>query len=150
VSANNRHGLGWYLGLLAETQIRAGDLTSALKNLESAMEIAVDEPLFQPYLLSLRGEALFARALTKTADTSVFDDLQAAESSLRDAIHRAHRMGAMMFELRATTSLARLLDHLGRSNEAYELLAPNYASFTDGFETRALVAAKSLLAHIHP
>ncbi|MBI3760071.1 MAG: AAA family ATPase [Deltaproteobacteria bacterium] len=162
VSANNRHGLGWYLGLLAETQIRAGDFTSALKNLESAMEIAADEPLFHPYLLSLRGEALFARAFAKTESPlsattlanvdSLPDaaDLQAADQALREAIDRAHRMGAMMFEIRAATAMARLLNQVGRSNEAYDLLSPIYDSFTEGFDTRALVAARSLLDYLRP
>jgi hypothetical protein len=114
------------------------------------MEIAVDEPLFHPYLLSLRGEALFARALAKTGEPPNSTDIQGAEQALRDAVHRAHRMGAMMFELRAATSLARLLNQVGRSNEAYELLAPIYDSFTEGFDTRALVAAKSLLTALRP
>jgi predicted ATPase len=47
--------------------------------------------------------------------------------------------------LRATISLARLWAEEGRRPEAYELLAPVYGWFTEGFDTPDLKAAKALL-----
>jgi predicted ATPase len=54
-------------------------------------------------------------------------------------------MGARLQELRAATSLARQLAQRGRAAEGRELLAPLYASFTEGFSARDLVEAKELL-----
>jgi predicted ATPase len=44
-----------------------------------------------------------------------------------------------------TTSLARLWRDQGKRDEARELLAPVYGWFTEGFDTRDLKEAKSLL-----
>ena len=51
----------------------------------------------------------------------------------------------MSWELRAATSLARLLRDHDRSAEAIALLAPIYNRFTEGFETADLKAAKALI-----
>jgi predicted ATPase len=52
--------------------------------------------------------------------------------------------------LRAATSLARLWRDEGRRAEAHALLAPIYAWFTEGFNTRDLREAKSLLDELAP
>jgi predicted ATPase len=57
----------------------------------------------------------------------------------------ARRQGSRSWELRAAASLARLLIHQGRSAEAYQLLAPVYATYTEGFDTTDLQAAAALL-----
>jgi predicted ATPase len=54
-------------------------------------------------------------------------------------------MGAKAWELRATTSLARLLMKQDRSDEARPLLADIYNWFTEGFDTADLKDAKALL-----
>jgi predicted ATPase/DNA-binding winged helix-turn-helix (wHTH) protein len=69
----------------------------------------------------------------------------AAEGHFRQALDRARRQGALSWELRAATSLARLWRDQARSNEARELLAPVYDRFTEGFRTADLKAAKSLI-----
>jgi predicted ATPase len=51
-------------------------------------------------------------------------------------------------ELRATVSLARLLDQQGHRDEARTMLADIYNRFTEGFDTRDLQDAKSLLAEL--
>jgi predicted ATPase len=51
-----------------------------------------------------------------------------------------------MWELRATTSLARLWQQQGKHTEAREVLAPVYQWFTEGEETVDLQEAKALLA----
>ena len=53
-----------------------------------------------------------------------------------------------MWELRTSTSLARLWQSQGKRQDAYELLAPVYGWFTEGFDTKDLLEAKSLLAEL--
>ena len=60
----------------------------------------------------------------------------------------ARRQEAKTFELRAATSLARLWQRQGKRDAARALLAPLYASFTEGFDTRDLVEAKALLEEL--
>ncbi|MGD0291778.1 MAG: hypothetical protein ABSC63_19325 [Candidatus Binataceae bacterium] len=54
-------------------------------------------------------------------------------------------MSAKSWELRATTSLAKLLAKQGRPNEARTMLADIYNWFTEGFDTADLKDAKTLL-----
>ena len=69
----------------------------------------------------------------------------AAEDHFRQALDWARRQGALSWELRAATSLARLWYDQGRPTEAMALLQPVYDRFTEGFETADLKAAKALL-----
>jgi predicted ATPase len=69
----------------------------------------------------------------------------AAEADFRAAIALAQDMQAKAWELRATTSLARLLDQQGKRDEARTMLAEIYNWFTQGFDTADLKDAKSLL-----
>jgi adenylate cyclase len=68
-----------------------------------------------------------------------------AESCYRRAIEIARRQSAKSLELRATTSLARLLDQQGRQDEARRTLGEIYGWFTEGFGTADLKDAKMLL-----
>jgi len=54
-------------------------------------------------------------------------------------------MRAKSFELRATTSLARLLHNTNRSDEARAMLADIYNWFAEGFNTTDLKDANTLL-----
>lgn len=54
-------------------------------------------------------------------------------------------MSAKAFELRATTSLARLLAQQGKRNEARAMLGEIYHWFTEGLETVDLKDASALL-----
>ena len=53
-----------------------------------------------------------------------------------------------LLELRASMSLARLWRDQGKVEEARELLAPVYGWFTEGFDTRDLKEAKTLLEEL--
>ena len=68
-----------------------------------------------------------------------------AEVCSHQAINIAQSQQAKSFELRATTSLARLWQQQGKRTEARELLAPIYGWFTEGFDTADLQDAKALL-----
>jgi predicted ATPase len=71
--------------------------------------------------------------------------LSRAEACLQTAIETSQRQRAKSMELRAATSLARLWRDQGRRAEAYQLPAPVYAWFTEGFDTADLKDAKALL-----
>ena len=71
-----------------------------------------------------------------------------AETCFRQALAIAHRQEAKSFELRAATSLAHLWQSQGKRAEAYDLLAPIYGWFTEGFDTADLQEAKALLEEL--
>ena len=71
-----------------------------------------------------------------------------AEASFRQAIEVARHQEARSLELRATLSLARLLQKEGRSEEAKQLLSEIYGWFTEGFDTPDLKDAKALLEEL--
>jgi predicted ATPase len=95
--------------------------------------------LLRGELNRLEGELVLASAAP---------DENGAEASFRKAIALARRRDAKPWELRAATSLARLLARQGRREEARGLLAPIYGWFTEGFDTADLKAAKALLAEL--
>ena len=82
----------------------------------------------------------------------VFPGLLATGGSADEAAARYQRALAIAreqydrsFGLRAATSLARLSRDQGKRADARDLLAPAYAWFTEGFDTRDLIEAKKLL-----
>ena len=68
-----------------------------------------------------------------------------AEVCFRSAIDVARQQQAKSWELRTSTSLARLWQAQGKRKEAYELLNPVYAWFTEGFDSKDLKEGKALL-----
>jgi predicted ATPase len=71
-----------------------------------------------------------------------------AEASFREAINVASVQRARLLELRAAMSLARLWRDQGKVREAHELLVPVYGWFMEGFDTRDLKEAKTLLEEL--
>jgi tetratricopeptide (TPR) repeat protein len=95
---------------------------------------------------------LRAEILLETVDSQLsrVESEKTAEECFQLALEIARRQEAKTFELRAATSLARLWQRQGKTqrakrNAARALLAPIYAWFTEGFNTRDLVDAKALL-----
>jgi predicted ATPase len=68
-----------------------------------------------------------------------------AETCFHHALDIARHQQAKSFELRTATSLARLWQQQGKRQDAYDLLAPIYVWFTEGFDTADLQDAKALL-----
>jgi predicted ATPase len=68
-----------------------------------------------------------------------------AEACFQQALDIARRQQAKLLELRAGMSLSRLWQQQGKRAEAYEVLAPIYGWFTEGFDTADLQEAKALL-----
>jgi predicted ATPase len=78
------------------------------------------------------------------------DDSNIAEarSCFDRAIEIARKQSAKSWELRATTSLARLLSNQGKRDEARAMLSEIYGWFTEGFDTADLKDAKALLEEL--
>jgi predicted ATPase len=74
--------------------------------------------------------------------------LDAAEENYLASLDWARKQQAKSWELRTSTSLARLWQSQGKRKEAHDLLAPVYDWFTEGFDTRDLVDAKQLLGEL--
>jgi predicted ATPase len=61
------------------------------------------------------------------------------------ALTVARHQQAKAWELRTAMSLARLWQSQAKRQDAYDLLAPVYGWFTEGFDTTDLIEAKGLL-----
>ena len=70
------------------------------------------------------------------------------ELCLKAAIALARQQEARFWELRAAAVLAKLWAQQGRRAEGRDLLAPVYAGFTEGFDTRDLKQIRTLLAEL--
>jgi len=76
-------------------------------------------------------------------------DAAAGEASFREAIAVARKQDAKFPELRATLSLARLLNKQGKRAEAHAMLAEIYGWFNEGFGAADLKDAKALLDELN-
>src|SRR5262249_9587986 len=89
----------------------------------------------------LQGTLLLRQAVPDTAQ---------AEACFQQALTVVRRQQAKSWELRAATSLSRLWQHQGKRAAAYDLLAPVYGWFTEGFDTADLQDARALLEALRP
>jgi predicted ATPase len=71
-----------------------------------------------------------------------------AEAYFESALTIARAQQAKSWELRAAISMARLWRDQGKRHEAYDLLAPVYGWFTEGFDTLDLKEAQALLCEL--
>ena len=124
--------------LLADAYGKAGEIEKALWLLEEALVKThkTGERLWEAETQRLKGELLLRREPSK---------LEEARTCFRDAIGLARSQSAKSLELRATMSLARLLDKQGNRDEARTMLSDIYGWFTEGFDTADLKDAKVLL-----
>ena len=133
------HGLGvtLHLGFLGTAYTQAGRFDDGARALDEALALAekTEERFYEPELHRLRGELHLAET----------NDQAAAEACFRTAIATARRQPSRAWELRATTSLARLWQRQGRRDEARAALAAVYGSYTEGFTTPDLMDARALL-----
>ncbi len=124
---------------LAEALGRAGQVADGLAMAGDAIArcLSSEELWGMAELLRIKGELIVTDGAAGAANE--------AEASFRQALDWARRQGALSWELRSATSLARLLHDQGRSADALALLQPVYDRFTEGFDTADLKAAKTLL-----
>jgi predicted ATPase len=124
--------------LLAEVCDHLGHTADGLQALVEAHTLMEqqEERWWEAEIYRLRGVLLLRQPGTPQAE---------AETWLQRALDVARRQEAKSLELRAAMSLGRLWQQQGKCTEAYELLAPIYGWFTEGFDTADLHEAKALL-----
>jgi predicted ATPase len=132
-------------GLLAEILEKVGKADYALALVEEALRLVAEtgEGWCEAELHRLKGQVFLAprrHCLGLESERS-----SGAEECFRRSIDIARRQSAKSLELRATTSLARLLDKQGKKQEARQMLGEIYGWFTEGFDTADLRDAKALL-----
>jgi predicted ATPase len=121
---------------LAEALTGAGRIDEAFALVEAGIEQS-DGGWITPELLRLKGELFLRQGAPAAAET--------AEGYFRQALDEARPQGALSWELRAATSLAKLLRSRGRPADAIACLQPIYDRFTEGFGDGDLRAAKRVL-----
>ena len=118
-----------FLGEMPEAVSRTGQIPPWLAAIDEALAWTEQTESRWPIaeLLRVKGELL----LLQGAPGAV----AAAEDHFRQALNWARRQGALSWELRATTSLARLWHYQTRTKDAEALLSSVYSRFTEGFDT---------------
>jgi tetratricopeptide (TPR) repeat protein len=135
------HMRGFLRGWLVTIEVEIEDPETALSTIDDALKHVNDVTgrAWESELRRLHGDILLG------VSANAVDE---AERSYNDAVAIAQSQCARSLELRAVTSLARLLSSQGRKAEARERLASIYGWFTEGFDTRDLREAKGLLEQI--
>jgi predicted ATPase len=95
-----------------------------------------EEHYCEAELYRLKGELLLHSGMAET---------EKAEACFRQALDTARYQQAKSLELRAVMSVAHLWQRQGKRAEAHQVLAEIYSWFTEGFDTRELQEAKTLL-----
>lgn len=130
----------YFLGLLSDARRGEGEHEIAAPLLEEARTLAEEsrERFFAAELRRLQGEQLLHRS--DDAKT-----MSQAEAAFREALDTAGQQGARSWQLRAATSLARLLLRQERGDEARQVLAEVLSGFGDGSPNADVRDARALL-----
>jgi predicted ATPase len=126
------------LACLAEAYGGIGQTEEGLRLLAEALSWVdtAEQSYYAAEVYRVKGGLLLQQAVP---------DAPQAEACFQQALAIARRQQDRSWELRAAMSLARLWQQQGKRTEAYELLAPIYGWFTEGFDTADLQEAKVLL-----
>jgi predicted ATPase len=130
-----------FLLMLAEVHRDAkqpGEGLAVIGEAERHLETS-DVANFLAEVMRLKGELLLLRGPSCWRES---------EAAFHNAIDLARRQAAKSWELRATTSLARLLANQGKRDQARAMLAEIYNWFTEGFDTADLKDAKAQLEEL--
>jgi predicted ATPase len=130
--------LSFYSTFAAVLNRRCGHLEIALNLLRDAVTVTerTEDRWYQSEVHRELGETLRLRG------SHAFPE---AEVHFTRALDIAVAQQALLWELRAATSLARLWRDRSKSGQAHDLLAPVYGRFTEGFDTPDLENAEALL-----
>ena len=131
----------YFYTMLAEVCDYLGHTEDGLQALAEAHTLVEqhEERYWEAEICRLRGVLLLRQTGTPQAE---------AEAWLQRALDVARRQEAKSLELRAAMSLSRLWQQQGKRQEAYNMLAPIYHWFTEGFDTADLHDARVLLAEL--
>ena len=135
-----------FLTHLAQANAELGQFRTAWSNIHEAMT-AVQVTKENWY------EAEINRVAGEIALLGTEADAVRAEDHFGASLEMAREQKAKSWELRAATSMARLLCLQGKQGPARDILAPVYGWFTEGFDTLDLREAGLLLeelAHDQP
>jgi class 3 adenylate cyclase/predicted ATPase len=131
----------YHLSLLAETMHHGGQTEDGLQVIAEALTLVeqIEERWWEADLHRLKGDLLLSLGVHNATE---------AEVCYNKAMAAARRQGATSLNLRAATGLARLWHKQGMRAEAYNLLAPIYGKFSEGFATLDMEEAKTLLGKL--
>ncbi len=127
-----------YLAILGEAYTRSARFEDARKVLDEGLTVAAknDDRCHQAELYRLQGELVLLQSP---------EQVDAAEQCFDQAIATARGQQSRAWELRATISLCRLWQRLGRNREAQDALSAVYGTYAEGFKTPDLREASALL-----
>jgi predicted ATPase/DNA-binding winged helix-turn-helix (wHTH) protein len=127
-----------FASYLAEAMAMVRRIDDALATIDREISEAEEKggSFNLPEMWRLKGDFLLNREPPNAAE---------AEDCFRRSLDLAHRQGALSWELRTATALARLRASQGRHAEAREVLAAVLGRFTQGKDTADLRAAGKLL-----
>jgi predicted ATPase len=127
------------MGELAEALGRARQTAHGLATIDEALARSErsEERWCVAELLRIKGELVILQGASGAN--------RAAEEHFRQSLDWSRQQEVLSWELRTTTSFARLLRDQRRIGEARTLLESVYNRFSEGFETADLRTAKQLL-----
>ena len=141
-----------FLALLGQAYQRAGQYGLALQTLDAALRVITrtGERTYAAELARQKGGlCLILAEKTDAVDSENTQSTVAeAESYFQEALAIARQQDAKSWELRAALSLSELWRTQNRGEDAYNLLKPIYAWFSEGLDTYDLVRAKNLLKEL--
>ncbi len=140
----------YYLALLAAAYERGGQAEEGVKVLAEAFTFVSDseERYYEAELYRLKGELTLQKFQVSGSTFQVECPHSEAEACFHKAIEIARKQQAKSLELRAVMSLSRLWQQQGKQHEGDEMLAEIYGWFTEGFDTKDLQEAKTLLEEL--
>ncbi len=147
-----------FLALLGQAHQRAGEYKLALQTLDTALRVITrtGERTYAAELARQKGELclILAEETVGVGLPNPYDKentqptVAQAESYFQEALAIARQQNAKSWELRAALSLSELWRTQNRGEDAYNLLQPIYAWFSEGLDTDDLVRAKNLLKRL--
>jgi predicted ATPase len=141
-----------YLALLAEAYGIMGQTEEGLTAVAEALALVhkTGECCYEAELYRLKGQLVLQQfEVTNPQFPTPNPQAEAeAEAYFLKAIEVTRRQQAKSWELRASTSLARLWQQQGKKEEARQTLVEIYGWFTEGFDTKDLQEANALLKEL--
>jgi tetratricopeptide (TPR) repeat protein len=153
-----------FLAWLARGYGEVGQVEDGLTTVAEALRLVEknDDRHYEAEVWRIKGELTLAQSSVQGLESSVQEhqksenpnpnshlpnpDFQGeAEVCFLKAIEVAQKQQAKSLELRAVMSLARLWQHQGKKDKAREKLSKIYHWFTEGFDTKDLQEAQTLL-----
>jgi len=140
IATGSQQFVSHFLGILAESRLRAGAYEQGLQAIDDALDIVqrTGERFYEAELHRLRGELLLG-ATRGAADRE-------ADEAFSHAYAIAQGQGARLVVIRSAISRGRLWRRLGRHSDAHQLLQTSCDALGGAIDDAALAEVKALLA----